>query len=127
MPFLNDLMVKSLNDERWELTEPLRYETREGEIIVVPKGFITDFASVPRIPIAFFLAGNTAHKPAVVHDWLYSKEIASKGYFTRRESDRILREAMEDEGIWWWRRWLMWLGVRIGGGVCYKDDLPLSL
>ena len=122
MPFLNDLMVKSLDDERWELTQPLRYETRDGQRIVVPKGFITDFASVPRIPIAFFLAGNTAHKPAVIHDWLYSANVAPKKCFTRCEADRILREAMKDEGIWWWRRWFMWIGVRIGGGVCYKDD-----
>lgn len=122
MPFLNDLTVKEISDKRWQLTEPLRYETREGEIIVVPKGFITDFASVPRIPLAFFLVGDVAHKPAVIHDWLYSAEIASKGYFTRCEADRILREAMEDEGIWWWRRWLMWFGVRVGGGGCFKDN-----
>ena len=120
MPFLNDLKVREWEDGCWELLEPLRYKTRDDELIVVPAGFVTDFASVPRLPLAFLLAGDTAHKSATIHDYLYSKEVASHGKFSRRDADRILREAMEDEDVWWWRRWLMWCGVRLFGFPNFK-------
>jgi len=120
--FLTSLVVEECK-EKWMLVEPLKYQTWEGDLIVVPKGFITDFASVPRIPVAYFLAGNTAHQSATLHDYLYSKNNKYSSIYTRKDADRILREAMQDEGIWWWRRWLMWAGVRGFGGVFYKKKL----
>lgn len=120
MPFLNKLEVVNLGGKRWKLTKNLKYKTHDGEIIVVPKGFITNFASVPRIPLAFLLAGDTAHAPAVIHDHLYSRKVVSTHYYSRADADRIFREAMDDDGVWWWRRWLMWTGVRIGGCFCYR-------
>jgi len=34
--------------QRWKLLEPLEYEVFPGHTLIVPAGFITDFASVPR-------------------------------------------------------------------------------
>lgn len=96
----------------WELTSPLMYQSDvAGATIAVPRGFHTDFASVPRIPIAYMLAGNTAHDAAVVHDYLYTT-----GEFPRDVADKVFLEAMGVAGIPAWRRYAMYYAVRAFGG-----------
>ena len=96
----------------WRLDAALIFKSDKHGIIVAERGFITDFASVPRFPIIFELAGDTCHPAAVMHDWLYSHH---SGY-TRAEADAVLRDAAQAYGEPWWRTWLVWAGVRIGGG-----------
>jgi hypothetical protein len=99
----------------WKLLAPLVYvsDLLEREI-TVPAGFITDFASVPRLPIAYLLAANCGHEAAVIHDWLYTTHLT-----TRRRSDAVFEEALAVGGEPAWRVWLMWAGVRIGGSGPY--------
>lgn len=94
----------------WRLQEELRYVTADGQTITVPAGFETDFSSVPRLPVAFWLAGDSAHRPSVVHDWLCRMKIGS-----RRRADAIFFEAMGVDGEPLWRRWIMWSAVRAFG------------
>ncbi len=60
---------------RWELLSPFIVivdgHTPEQRIINVPAGFMTDFASVPRLPLIYLAYGNKAHQPAIPHDFLY--------------------------------------------------------
>ena len=96
----------------WVTLSPLRYESDLlRSIITVPAGFSTDLASTPRLPVAYLLAGDTAHEAAVVHDWLYQVRIS-----TRAQADAVLDEAMAVTGEPAWRRWLMWAAVRAAGG-----------
>ncbi len=113
--FITPLVVELIDDDSpplWRVLKPLVYESELAGVLVVPSEFVTDFASVPRLPLAFLLAGDTCHRAAVVHDWLYS----AAGPFDRARADAILREAAEVSGVSFWRRWLVWAGVRIGGG-----------
>ena len=72
MPFLTPLQIEKLADGRWKTLAPLIYQSLERVVPwEVPAEFITDLASVPRLPLAYLLAGNTAHAPAVLHDYLY--------------------------------------------------------
>lgn len=115
-PLNVELIVES-DPARWRLLKPLIYESDAGPLICVPSDFETDFASVPRLPGAFLLAGDTAHRAAVLHDWLYTPPEK----LTRREADGILEEAGKASGVPWWRRWLMWAAVRIGGAGNYQQ------
>lgn len=115
--FLSPLQVEEIEDRShdgrgtWKLLAALVYQSdRANTVIVVPVGFVTDFASVPRIPIAFLLTGDTAHSAAVVHDWLYTTHTVD-----RATADAVLQEAAAAAGVPAWRRWLMWAGVRVGG------------
>jgi hypothetical protein len=100
------------DDGMWIVKEPLRYRSDVAErIIVVPAGFRTDLASVPRLPFIYLLMGNTSTAAAVIHDFLYSKHLVK-----RRVADAVLREASKAIGVPWWRRNLMWIGVRVFGG-----------
>ena len=109
--FLTDLTVTKIKTGQWELAGELKYESDIVEdLICVPAGTRTDFASVPRLPLAYLLAGNTAHRPAAVHDWLYSKQM-----YEKKIADKIFLEAMKVVGINWFRRKTMYFAVRLGG------------
>ena len=83
---------------------------------VIDAGFVTDFASVPRVPIAFTLFAGKAKKSAVLHDWLYTTKP-----FSRLEADNAFLCAMESEGLGWFTRHAMYRGVRIGGGSYWRN------
>ena len=116
--FLSRLQVEQQEDGcTWAVLGPLRYVSPiHGSLITVPAGFVTDFASVPRLPFAYWLAGNTAHAPAVVHDYLYQTQITKD----RGLADAIFLEAMAVEGDPWWRRRLMWSAVRAVGQAPWR-------
>lgn len=108
--FATDLVVKALDDKTWRLTEDLVYQSDILGVIVVPAYYITDFSSVPRLPFAYLLAGDTAHEAAVVHDYLYQAQPCTKS-----QADRVFREAMGVTGIVAWRKNLMYTAVSLGG------------
>ena len=109
----------SAKNTTWRVTAPLVfYSEHLAREITVPAGFITDFASVPRLPVAYLLAGGEADEASVVHDYLYhSHELA------RADADAVFEEAMAATGQPWWRRKLMWAGVRLFGASPYADDI----
>jgi hypothetical protein len=94
--FLTPLRVEETDEfgGLWTLLAPLRYRQRSlGRVITVPAGFVTDFASVPRILGVYDLEGGKCNKAAVVHDWLYSMGSIAGGV-DRKAADQVLREAM---------------------------------
>lgn len=117
--FITQLALEAADDNdsgRWKVTRPLYYASDVAKaVIIVPAGFITDLASVPRMPVIYWLTGNVAAKAAVLHDWNYST-----GQFSRAMCDAIFRESSEVIGVSWWRRNLMYLGVRVGGSMFYQ-------
>jgi hypothetical protein len=123
--FLSALEVECVDDTAssgrgiWRLTAPLRYYSDVlGRQIEIEVGFLTDYASVPRIPFAYWLFGDTSHRAAVVHDWLYRHhEVCS-----RAQADDVLMEAMTVEGIPRWRRAGIYAGVRVGGASAWNED-----
>jgi hypothetical protein len=125
--FLTDLYVRrhvvdTSSDKRgtWSLTRRFGYRSDLlGAEVWVPRGFVTDFASVPRIPVAFLLAGNSAQEAAVVHDWLYTAHRVGKLKVTREMADGVFREAALASDVAGWRAGLMYLGVMIGGSAAY--------
>lgn len=101
----------------WVLDRPLLYQSDLVGIIEVPSGFRHDSASVPRIPVAWWLAGDTAHAAAVVHDYLYQAGgvITDAKRIDRRTADAVFLEAMRCSEVPGWRARVMWLAVRLFG------------
>ena len=104
--------VTSRGDAEWILLRPLVYEGAR-DTFIVPSGFTTDFATIPRI--LRWLVGRTgSHTRAVVlHDWLVSTGIDS-GAVTHRDADALFRRVLRETGTPLLLRWLMWSGVRLG-------------
>lgn len=125
--FLTPLQVERLDDisadgrGTWKLLGPLVFLSDIAGQIAVPAGFVTDFASVPRLPLAFMLAGDTAHKAAVVHDWLYTTHQVD-----RATADQVFHEASIAMGVPGWRAWIMKLAVRVGGGGSWDAPGPVQ-
>jgi hypothetical protein len=71
LQFKNFVKVSSFADgENWFLVEDLHYEIRDtGKIVIVPKGFVTDFASIPRPFWSIVPTWGKYGPPAVVHDY----------------------------------------------------------
>jgi hypothetical protein len=119
MPFLTPLRTEQTGPNRWRLIEPFVYQTKSGAFttsIAVPAGFETDFATVPRIPVAGLVAGGAGEKAAVVHDWLYHTKPCS-----RKETDQMFLDALTEEGEPWWRRYIMYAAVRAFGGPFWRN------
>lgn len=110
------LQVEELDDNHWKLISAFTYFSKQAGPITVPVGFITDFASIPRVPLVFMLFGNTAHSAAVIHDYLYTT-----GQVSRKIADKVFLEAMASAGdIPFWKRWPMYCGVRLFGGSAWS-------
>lgn len=116
--FLTKLRLEAASNEddgKWVVMQDLIYQSDvAGQTFTVPAGFQTDLASVPRLPIVYWLTGDTSSAAATVHDYLYSTRVVS-----RKMADLVLKEASQATGVPGWRRWIMWAGVRLGGGAHY--------
>src|SRR4051794_33564779 len=72
MPFEGPVVVREVDrgdGSRWQLLEPLTYQGRD-EPFVVPAGFETDFASVPRALTWLLPRYGRYTKAAILHDHL---------------------------------------------------------
>lgn len=113
--FTTTLKTEQISRTCFKLLDTLEY----GDI-VVPKGFVTDYASIKALhniflyPLYALLAGY-GNYAATIHDYLYRT-----GKVSRSEADRIFYEALRSEGVAKWRAAIFWLGVRIGGTSSYR-------
>jgi hypothetical protein len=63
-------------------------------MVTVPTGFVTDFASIPRVFYSLFRPDGRYTYPAIVHDYLYWTQSTSKDV-----SDEIFSFGMRDFGV----------------------------
>jgi hypothetical protein len=117
----------------WALSETLDYTPGTGDnVITVPKGCVTDLASIPRWAWVLLPPDGPWVKAAIVHDYLYATggtgkwkkhptSIHPPRTYERAEADEILREAMENRRVGWFKRTIIYLAVRIGGGPGWRQ------
>lgn len=104
----------------WRLETALTYDVGQlgsGRTVVVPVGFVTDGASVPRALWPFLPPWGRYSRPAVIHDLLcvlIEKGEPHKEAKTRKDADAVFFEAMGVTGVSMPVRFILWLGVRIG-------------
>lgn len=122
--FVPDTALLKRNKKRpgtFVLVEQFTFITNELFTVMVPKGFVTDLASIPRV-LRLLIQVNGRHSDAaIIHDWLYYK----KGNvcfwtFSRKECDDIFYQAMLESGVPKWKARTMWSGVRVGGWLAWR-------
>ena len=119
--FVTTLKTDQTDRRTYKLLDDLVLADDDQRTIIVPAGFVTDFASIKVLHNAFLfvlfaLVAGYGNYAATVHDWLYEH-----GSLTRKEADAVLYRALRAEGVARWRAWLMWAGVRIGGAKQYNS------
>lgn len=106
---LDDVWIQSLEDYRLCVTDG----TDPEETIIIPAGFKSDYASVPKIPGLYERFGGIGKKAAFGHDFGYSKEYT--GGHDRKWWDAYFHHALLATGINPDVARQMYEGVRIGG------------
>ena len=118
---ITNLNTTKIDKILWKVNSSLTYIIDTG-ILTIPKGFITDGASCPKIlwSLCSPMSGPQV-EGAILHDFLYSKDSDVLGLkFNRKTVDDLFYDAMILEGTKKWRAKLIYLGVRIGGNKSYK-------
>ena len=95
------------------LLAPFKYVT-DGAVILVPEGFETDYASIPRFFWRIFLPNGRYAEAAVLHDYLY-------GNHSKTVADAYFYEAMTILGVPWWKRVLIYYAVVVFGRGAYQS------
>lgn len=116
--FTKPLTVTKLKSGLWKVSVGFKYHVgkkNSKDVVSVPTGFKTDFASVPRLLWCIFPPDGQYTQSAVLHDFLYSKRERK-----RLECDRIFLESMEVLEVSWWRRRTIFRAVRLFGWLPWK-------
>jgi len=121
--FLSRVKLETFGRNKWRLLEPLKYVTETVDVLTVPKGFVCDLASIPRVFRLMVEVNGRHREAATLHDWLYYKKGHGAKYvlLTREQCDDLFYEAMINSGVPAWKAWTMWAGVRMGGWVAWSN------
>ncbi|MFP9136622.1 DUF1353 domain-containing protein [Devosia sp. XGJD_8] len=133
---LDNKIAPSIKEGRslWGMHDPLTYHPGDRQhTITVPAGFVTDLASVPRWAWILIPPDGPWVKAAIIHDYLYSTggtgkwkkhppSITRPQPYSRLEADRIMEEAMENRGVGWFARRLIYAAVRLGGSGGWREN-----
>ncbi|MCH7539423.1 MAG: DUF1353 domain-containing protein [Proteobacteria bacterium] len=97
--------------------------------ITVPRGMLTDLASVPRVARSVVGRVGPHLEASIVHDFLYIawQDLEERGPRDedREFADKLMRVAMEKAGVSGWKRFLVYNAVRLfGSGVYRRKDEP---
>ena len=117
--FKSELKLRKGEGNLWIVLSPLYYfQEEEARLFIVPTGFYTDLASIPA-PARMVLPVNDIHaRSSVLHDYLYAFHRRLR--LTRKQADDIFLQAMKSDKVPYWKRYTMYLGVRLGGGFRFK-------
>lgn len=95
--FLTPLRVEKIGARRWLLIDDLEFRSESmGQIVIVTRGFQTDFASIPRLLWTIFPPMASWDAAATVHDAGYAGALTdidgNRIAVTKKESDRLFLE-----------------------------------
>lgn len=112
MPYRGDFVTKNINDTWAMLKEPVIFDSDWfGDTFETPAGFVTDFASIPRIPILYDWLGGRGKRAATNHDDGYARQEEPKRRVDLRFFEGLLdtfvhdalKEYSKSSG---WRSWV---------------------
>lgn len=115
------LRVARFRDPIYYLIAPISWTPNPGQekhgAVTVPGGFVTDFASIPRLFYSLLRPDGEYAYAAVVHDYLYWTQARS-----RDEADEVLKLAMEDFKIGSVTVNAIYRAVRVGGHAAWNEN-----
>jgi hypothetical protein len=120
------LFLGRFRDPIYFLTSPIVWQPNPDQVaryqpVEVPIGFVTDFASIPRIFWSLLRPdGDYAHA-AVVHDYMYWTQV-----HPRNVADEILRNDMQDLGVGSATFATIYRAVRVFGAIAWHDNAGLK-
>lgn len=117
--YLGACVLRTLSDGR---TRVLRsaFGYRASSLpctVMVPEGFKTDLASIPRLAWSLLPPFGRYEAAAVIHDWLYwSQELC------REDADAVFLDAMIFNQVGRVTRFMIYRAVRTFGGFAWRNN-----
>jgi hypothetical protein len=134
--FTNEPQLEPLNSRNWKVVKGFTYYINDslvGPRIDIPPGFITDFASTPKIIWPIIPPWGKYGNAAIVHDFLYQNKFIInyvlddnhkyhdvKIFIEKNIADKIFLHAMEVLQVPWWKRRIMFLAVKYFGNKYWR-------
>lgn len=126
--FKGQLHYKTLVEgQLWQLDAPLIYEWTQKDYhqcyikehrIIIPKGYVTDFYTIPKWAQKIWPKDLDPKHPAVLHDYLYTNYFMQ---LPRLKADQLFLHAMKQMDVPWLQRSLFYKAVRFGGKGMWKS------
>lgn len=133
--FLSNLLVEKIGYDKggralYRLLAPLVYDSARFGVRIVPAGFVTNFASVPRLPVVFLVAGGRAEEEATLHDYEYTVREKSRGdcdeqFLESLQADKPYADEFKKPTPGW-LAWVMYEGVHLGGASAYAAETTVA-
>jgi hypothetical protein len=118
--FLNKVdLVRIRGEDLWELNSEFAVVLPDGRSVVVPKGFVTDKASVP-LGLVVKRDDKYIIDGALVHDYLYATQKIEGDWISRSVADGVLLALCKHSGMGWLKRQFVRIGVRSAGWVFFN-------
>jgi len=118
---ITNLDTEKIGKLLWRLNSPLTFTTHVGELSV-PKNFVTDGASCPKVLWSLCSPMSGPHaEAAVLHDFLYSMDSdVLELKLNRKSVDQLFLKEMRNAGTSWFKARLIYRGVKAGRKGSYK-------
>lgn len=105
----NPVISPGDHPDRWVLVD--NYVLSD---VTIPAGYVTDLATIPRIPGIYAYFKGRARRSAILHDWQYDNRLVP-----RSDADRMFYANMRLEGVIPSAAVLMYVAVRLAGWYKY--------
>jgi len=116
--FATDTCIKPFEDYRYLTCCDIHFYIEDTEF-VIPTGFETDLASIPRVAWPVMSPAYSQFiRPAIVHDWFYRMTCD----FNRQQTDLIFYHMLRQEGVSITSATLMYYAVRLFGWKFYSEE-----
>ncbi len=120
------LFVGRFADPIYYLLKPITWTPNHDQAdkfksVTAPEGFVTDFASIPRVFWSLLRPDGLYAYAAVIHDYLYWQQTID-----RESSDNILGFAMEDFGVDFVTRTAIHRAVSLFGRAAWDENQNLK-
>lgn len=114
------LHMGRFRDRIYYLDKEIKWSPGPGQdapAVVVPAGFVTDLASIPRVFWSVLPTDGAYTFPAIVHDYLYWVQ-----KYPRNTADSVFRYGMDDMKVSSVVAATIYAAVRAGGGSAWADN-----
>lgn len=116
--FYTNTCIKPYKKYRYHTCGTIHFSI-DNQHYIIPEGFETDLASIPRIAWPIMApAHSSLIRPAIVHDWFYRKTCD----YNRKQTDLIFYHMLKNDGVNPLRAATMYYAVRLFGSRYYNED-----
>lgn len=128
-PIIVEYLEHSEKSDQWRLVQDIEYDNVTlYRRVVVPAGYVTDFASSPQWLWWLIPSIGKYNRAALIHDFLYENRIIPVGKLLNNSTarkladDTFLEVANQIDPARKWKHFGMYCMVRIFGGLYWKVD-----